>query len=90
MLPQKADKSLIRLRNSCGRYLLLTGLGSYSFLSSFSWSAETSFICAAGASLLLELLFEYTAEAAPQRQNSDVKYASQSVVEPFRSHSEKC
>lgn len=52
------DTALLRLRNSCGRYLLFTGLGSYLLLSSFSWSAETSFLGAAGLGILLELLIE--------------------------------
>ena len=58
MSSSSKDASLIKLRNTCGRYLLFTGLGSYLLLSSFAWSAETSFLGAAGLGILLELLLE--------------------------------
>ncbi|MEM8810241.1 MAG: hypothetical protein AAGF01_29840 [Cyanobacteria bacterium P01_G01_bin.38] len=67
------DTSLIKLRNTCGRYLLFTGLGSYLLLSSFSWSAETSFLGAAGLGILLELLLEnlFKSQRPPYSETSE-------------------
>ncbi|MGC1308614.1 MAG: hypothetical protein WA885_15415 [Phormidesmis sp.] len=52
------DHSLLRLRNSCGRYLLVTTVLGSLLLPTFSGSAEISLMWAAGLGALIELLLE--------------------------------
>lgn len=73
------DNSLRKLRSS-GRYLLFTGLGSALLLSSFSWSAETSFVWAAGLGVLLELLIENAAKSRRPQPPKDADFGGEATV----------
>lgn len=73
------NNSLRKLR-SCGRYLLFTGLGSALLLSSFSWSAETSFVWAASLGVLLELLIENAAKSRRPQHPKDADLGGETNV----------
>ena len=77
-MSQIKDAFLRRLMHNYSRYILLTVIGSSTFLLSFDWTAETSLLSAAGLGVLLELLIS-SQKAKPQLDEEIKNYNPQLV-----------